>query len=89
MTRSRSSGPARRARRTFWALVVVAVLASGSLSAALRATAGPLAGTRVALSGLVLLVALALAARVLFAVDRAGRGHQGVGEDERAPHAHE
>ena len=60
-----------RPYRVFWALVVVAVLASGSLSAALGAAEGPLTGLRVAASGLVLLAALAGAGRVLVATDPA------------------
>jgi len=68
----RASSP-RGPRRSFWILVLVAVLASGSLSTALQADAGHLAGIRVALSGLVMVVSVALAARVMTAVDRAHR----------------
>jgi len=61
----------RRARRSFWILVVVSVLAAGALSGALRDEPAPTTGLRVAASGLVLVVSVALAARVLLAVDRA------------------
>lgn len=60
-----------RALRTFWALTLVAVAATGSLSAALMAPPGALTGARVAGSGLALIVAGALAARVLVVVERA------------------
>ncbi len=66
----RAPGSLRRARRSFWILVVVAVLAAGSLSAALTAAPGPATGLLVAGSGLVLLVSLGLAARVLLAIER-------------------
>ena len=67
------SNPLRHARRSFWVLVLVAVLASGSLSAALASDPGPLVGLRVAGSGLVLVASIALAARVMAALDRAHR----------------
>lgn len=63
----------RRTRRTFWILVLTAVLAAGSLSAALGAPAGALTGVRVAGSGLVLIGAVALSARILISVERARR----------------
>lgn len=63
----------RAPQRAFWVLTAVAVLAAGSLSTALRAPAGPLTGLRVALSGLVLIAATALAGRVLILLDRASR----------------
>ena len=63
----------RRAVRSLWGLVVVAVLASGSLSAALTAQPGPITGARVAASGLLLLVSVLLASRVMFALERARR----------------
>jgi hypothetical protein len=63
----------RRARRRFWLLLVMAALAAGALSSALAAPSGPLTGLRVATSGLVLLVSLTLAARVMIAVERARR----------------
>lgn len=67
----------RRAFRSFWTLVAIAVLAAGWLSAALAATAGALTGLQVATSGLVLIVAVVLAARVLAAVERARRRSTG------------
>ena len=63
----------RRARRAFWSLVIIAVLAAGSMSAALTADPGPGTGLRVAASGLLLISVVALAARLLFAIERANR----------------
>jgi hypothetical protein len=63
----------KRAVRLLWILIGIAVLASGSLSAALTAGSAPLTGLRVAASGLVLVVSVVLAARVLFALERARR----------------
>jgi hypothetical protein len=63
----------RRAVRSLWILVGVAVMASGSLSAALTTRAGAVTGMRVAMSGLILLISVVLAARVLFALERARR----------------
>jgi hypothetical protein len=54
-----------RARRAFWTLVAVAVLAMGTLSTELAAPASPVTGALVAISGLVLVTALALALRIL------------------------
>lgn len=68
----RISSP-RRARRSFWTLLLVAVLASGSLSAALASDPGHLAGLRVAVSGVVLIASIILAARVMGALERAHR----------------
>lgn len=59
-----------RARRFFWILVVVSVLASGTLSDSLSDEPAPAIGLRVAASSLVLVVSVALAARILLAVDR-------------------
>lgn len=67
------SAAVRRARRSFWSLVVIAALATGSLSIALNNQAGPSTGVQVALSGTVVLVSLALAARVMIALERARR----------------
>jgi len=61
------------ARRSFWLLVLVAALAAGALSSALGAAPSPLTGLRVAASGVVLLGALGLAARVMFALETARR----------------
>jgi hypothetical protein len=57
----RTSSP-RRVSRSFWTLVLVAVLASGSLSSALASDPGRLVGLRVAFSGLVLVLSVVLAA---------------------------
>ena len=63
----------RSAQRSFWLLVLVAVLATGSLNSAFRAVPSPLTGLRVAASGLVLIASLTLATRVMIAVERARR----------------
>lgn len=63
----------RPARRWFWVLTLVAVAASGSLSAVLAAPPGGLTGVRVAVSVLVLITAVTLAARVLVALEHARR----------------
>ncbi len=67
------TGSPRRARRSFWILVLVAVLASGSLSAALASDPGHLVGLRVAVSGVVLLASVILAMRAMGALERAHR----------------
>ena len=70
----------RRALRSWWVLVALAVVAAGSLSSALAAPTGSWTGVRVAGSGLVLVLTVGLAARVMAAMDRARRrvdGHQG------------
>lgn len=58
------------AQRSFWLLVVVAVLATRALSSALGASPSPSTGLRVAASGLVLLASLTLATRVMIALER-------------------
>ena len=63
----------RNARRSFWILVVVATLATGSLSSALSASPSPAAGLAVALSGLIALLAITLTVRVMMALSRAHR----------------
>lgn len=63
----------RRARRSFWILLAVAVLSAGLLSASLGSGPSPLAGTTVAGSGIALIASIALAARVMVAVERARR----------------
>jgi hypothetical protein len=68
-----TGGSLGRARRSFWGLVAVAVLAAGWLNAALTAPPGPVTGLHVASSGTVLIFAVGLAARVLVAVERARR----------------
>ena len=65
--------PIQRVRRTFWVLAVIAVAAAGSLSAAIQSPAGTITGLRVAGSGVVLVAATALAARLLIVVERARR----------------
>lgn len=59
---------AAKPRRAFWALVSVAVLAMGSLANALARPPSPWTGLAVAASGVVLLLASALAARVMAAL---------------------
>lgn len=73
MTTGTAISSSRRARRAFWSLVLIAVLAAGSTSAALTADPGPGTGLRVAASGVILIAVVGLAARVLFAVERAHR----------------
>ena len=63
----------RRARISFWILVLASVLAAGALGSALRDDPAPMTGLRVAVSGLVLVVAVTLATRILLAFDRARR----------------
>jgi hypothetical protein len=72
-TMSTTPNPTAQARRTFWALVAIAVLATGALSAALKAHPSPAAGATVAVSGLVLIITLTLATRILLALDHARR----------------
>ena len=60
-----------RAGRMFWLLVLVATLAAGALSHAVAWRPGPATGVVVAVSGLVLVAAGALALRILVRVDRA------------------
>ena len=55
----------RRARRWFWTLTAVAVLATGVLYQSLRAAASPVTGTVVAVSSLVLAASVVQAARIL------------------------
>jgi len=64
----------RRVRRTFWALVVVAVLATGALSEALGADAGAATGLAVAASAAVLATSTFLALRILLVVGRRAGG---------------
>ena len=63
----------RKPLRSFWILVGVAVLAAGSLSSSLTATPSPTTGLRVAVSGLIALVSLTLAVRVMIALGRGRR----------------
>ncbi len=71
--RSVDHSPLRRARRSFWILLGITVLMAGSLSAGLRGQPSPLTGLRVAVSGIVLIAALALAARVMISIEGARR----------------
>jgi hypothetical protein len=60
-------------RRAFWVLVAIAVLAMGSLTSALARPPGPWTGLAVAASGVVLLLASALAGRVMLALEKRRR----------------
>ena len=77
----------QRARRSFWVLTMVAVVATGSISAALAARPSALTELRVAVSGLVLAAAVMLAARILFVLGgirrRGGRSKHGAGTASR------
>lgn len=85
MTGQGTPHPLRRARRSFWLLLVVSVLAAGSLSSALTATASPRTGLRVAGSGVLLTVSILLAARACLAIDRAvgAARHKAVSSEAR------
>lgn len=63
----------RRVRVTFWALVVVAIGATGALSRALTAPSSPAAGIAVAVSGTLLAVSAGLALRILVAIAQGRR----------------
>ena len=60
----------RRARRWFWLLTLVAVVAMGVVSTALEAAPGPGTGLTVAVSGVVLVGSTIQAARVWCALSR-------------------
>ncbi len=62
-----------RPLRGFWVLLAIAALAMGVLSDALTKAPGPLTGLTVAGSGIILLIALALACRTMIALDHARR----------------
>ena len=79
----RHRSPRRRARRSFWVLVGTAVLATGSLSAALTADPSPLTGLRVAGSGIAVFGSLALATRVMLALEQARLNHRRVDRGKR------
>jgi hypothetical protein len=66
----------RRIRRTFWALVIVAVVSTGALSTALRATPGAGAGLAVAGSALLVTASTLLALRILLVAGRATTGSE-------------
>lgn len=63
----------RRAHRTFWLLLAIAIAAAGFLSSAVGAHPGPFTGVRVAISGTSLILAVVLAGRVFIYLDRARR----------------
>lgn len=63
----------RRVRVTFWALVVVAVGATGVLSGVLTARPSPATGMALAASATVLAVAAGLALRILLVLGRRER----------------
>ena len=65
--------PTARARRSFWALVLIAALSTGALSTALKAHPSPAAGVTVAVSGAMVAISLTLATRILLALDHARR----------------
>lgn len=67
----------RRAYRSFWLLLAVAVLTTGALSSALAAPPSPFTGLRVAVNGLVLMSSMTLATRVMLALERARRRARG------------
>ena len=58
----------RRARRTFWTLVVLAVVLTGALGRLLQAPPSPWTGLAVAVLGTLTVAAVGLAARVLLAL---------------------
>lgn len=63
-----------RARRSFWTLFVIAVLAAGGLTWSLTASAGPAAAVVFGVSALALVAAIALDIRILVAVERGRLG---------------
>lgn len=77
-TGQRAAPGHRRARRSFWLLVVIAIAATGSLTGAVGAPSGPLTGVWFVSSALVVAASLTLAVRVLAALGRPG-------DDERGP----
>lgn len=75
-------GNLQRAHRTFWSLVGISALAAGALSRAVTQNPGPLTGLLVAVSGTLMLFAVALAARVMIALDRVRRVAPRSGADD-------
>lgn len=61
-------------RHAFWVLVAMAVLAMGALTSALARPPGAWTGLTVAASGVVLVLASALACRVMLALEQRRRG---------------
>lgn len=68
-----SANSRRRAHRSFWVLLLIAVIAAGSLTSAVAVDPSPVTGLGVGVSGVVLLSSLVLAARVMLADERARR----------------
>lgn len=66
--RTQAKAAGAKARRVFWVLVAIAILAMGSLTSALTRPPGMWTGLTVAVSGVVLLLAAALACRVMAAL---------------------
>ena len=78
----------RLARRWFWALFLLAVLAMGGLYAALGARPSAATGIAVLITSLVLLLSTAQAMRIWLALDRARRRALGdgvAGDSGRSP----
>lgn len=63
----------RRARRWFWVLFLLAVLAMGALYAALGSRPGPATGIAVLITSALLLLSTAQAVRIWLALDRTRR----------------
>lgn len=78
----------RRARRFFWVLVALSVLATGMLTDALSSPASPATGMRVSVAGLLLLALIALAARILDAIERANAKARKVPKSPTSEHTH-
>lgn len=58
----------RRARRSFWTLVILAVIFTGTLSRLLQAPPSPWIGLAVAVVGALTVITVGLAARVMLAL---------------------
>lgn len=69
----KSRSPLGRAHRSLWILVAVTIAMAGALTGSLSAPPGPLTGLSFAVSAVVFVVALALAARVTIALERVRR----------------
>jgi hypothetical protein len=78
LNRTENKPAGAKGRRAFWVLVAITVLATGSLTSALARRPGAWTGLTVAASGVVLLLASALACRVMVALEqRRRRGSAG------------
>jgi hypothetical protein len=73
LNRAETQSAQAKPRRAFWVLVAIAVLAMGSLTSALARQPGPWTGLSFAASGVVLLLASALAGRVMVALEHRRR----------------